>query len=193
MPTAESPFVVLNPVAYLDGSVSVRPTRSHRLRESGLGRAHVRILPTDRAVWAVTDFTWEQPVTIAADRTIDDALREMTAAAVHALLVMRADAVTGLITYTDIQALKRSLSEHAAISRYEEIELFDIMTPWERVVTLDWQFLGLARVAELVALFERTSTSHAVIVEYGEQGGTFVRGIASRARLERQLGQSLRP
>jgi CBS domain-containing protein len=188
MSHADSTFAALNPVAYLDGSIAVHRTVSPRSVRSDNAAPEARIAATDRAIRAVTDFTWEQPVTIAADRTINDALREMTVAAVHALLVMQIEVVRGLITYSDIQALNRSLSAHAAISRYEEIELADIMTPWERVVTFDWQFVGAARVSELVNLFARTNASHALIVEYGEQGGTFVRGIASRARLARQLG-----
>ncbi|HXA93823.1 MAG TPA: hypothetical protein VNU73_11275, partial [Steroidobacteraceae bacterium] len=76
-------------------------------------------------------------------------------------------------------------------ARHEHIEVIEIMTPWERVVTFDWHMVGAAQVAELVTLFECTSATHAVMVEHGEQGGTFVRGIASRARLERQLRHSI--
>jgi CBS domain-containing protein len=187
MSNVEAPFAVLNPVAYLDGSISLRRARSRSMTVSGSAATNVRIVPTDRAIRAVTDFTWEQPVTIAVDRTIDDALREMTVAAVHALLVMQADIVTGLITYSDI----RAFDAHAETVRYRHIEVIEIMTPWERVVTFDWQMVGVAQVAELVNLFERTSSTHVVMVEYGEQGGTFVRGIASRARLERQMGHSI--
>jgi hypothetical protein len=191
MSNAESPFAILNPVAYLDGSISPRPVRSRRRAVSGSDITNVRIVPTDRAMQVVTDFTWEQPVTIAIDRTTDDALREMTVAGVHALLVMQADIVTGLITYFDIQAFDASPAARAGTARHEHIEVIEIMTPWERVVTFDWLMVGAAHVAELVTLFECTSASHAVMVEHGEQGGTFVRGIASRARLERQLGHSI--
>jgi|SRR5580700_7140652 hypothetical protein len=191
MSNAESPFAILNPVAYLDGSISPRPVRSRRRAVSGSDITNVRIVPTDRAMQVVTDFTWEQPVTIAIDRTTDDALREMTVAGVHALLVMQADIVTGLITYFDIQAFDASPAARAGTARHEHIEVIEIMTPWERVVTFDWYMVGAAQVAELVTLFECTSATHAVMVEHGEQGGTFVRGIASRARLERQLGHSI--
>jgi hypothetical protein len=191
MSNAESPFAILNPVAYLDGSISPRPVRSRRRAVSGSDITNVRIVPTDRAMQVVTDFTWEQPVTIANDRTTDDALREMTVAGVHALLVMQADIVTGLITYFDIQAFDASPAARAGTARHEHIEVIEIMTPWERVVTFDWYMVGAAQVAELVTLFECTSATHAVMVEHGEQGGTFVRGIASRARLERQLGHSI--
>jgi hypothetical protein len=191
MSNAESPFAILNPVAYLDGSISPRPVRSRRRAVSGSDITNVRIVPTDRAMQVVTDFTWEQPVTIAIDRTTDDALRETTVAGVHALLVMQADIVTGLITYFDIQAFDASPAARAGTARHEHIEVIEIMTPWERVVTFDWYMVGAAQVAELVTLFECTSATHAVMVEHGEQGGTFVRGIASRARLERQLGHSI--
>jgi CBS domain-containing protein len=191
MSNAESPFAALNPVAYLDGSISPRPVRSRPRTVSGSDASNVRIVPTDRAIQVVTDFTWEQPVTIAIDRTTDDALRETTVAGVHALLVMQADIVTGLITYFDIQAFDASAAARAGTARHEHIEVIEIMTPWERVVTSDWHMVGAAQVAELVTLFECTSATHAVMVEHGEQGGTFVRGIASRPRLERQLRHSI--
>ena len=51
----------------------------------------------------VTDFLLEQPVTVPEERSIDDALREMIRGGVRALLVMRGEVVTGLITSYDIQ------------------------------------------------------------------------------------------
>jgi CBS-domain-containing membrane protein len=41
--------------------------------------------------------------TVTEDRSIDDALRDMMLAGVRALLVVREDAVTGLVTSYDIQ------------------------------------------------------------------------------------------
>jgi len=51
----------------------------------------------------MTDFTREPPATVTEDRSIDDALEDMVIAGVHALLVVRGDLVSGIITSYDIQ------------------------------------------------------------------------------------------
>ena len=75
--------------------------------------------------------------------------------------------------------------------RHDEVEVGHIMTPWERVSTLDWQALGGAQVADLAAFFQTTAATHVVVSEQLEKGGTAVRGIISRTRLERQLGHAI--
>lgn len=175
---------------------SIRPPASDsRLGEARLLRAaETRVMPTEPAERVVTDFVWEEPVTVPENRSIDDALREMTRAGVRALLVVRDDVVTGLITSYDIQG-ERPLQflATAGYSRHDEIEVGHIMTQWERVPTLDWEMLSRAHVGDIEAFFRESSATHVVIVEHEEKGGTFVRGLVSRTRLERQLGRSISP
>jgi CBS domain containing-hemolysin-like protein len=151
-----------------------------------------RLAVTDPALQVVTDFVLEQPATVPADHSIDEALREMIRAGVRALLVVRDEVVTGLITSYDIQGERplQFLAE-SGYRRHDEIEVGHIMTPWERVTTLDWQALGRARVADLVAFFRATAATHVVVSEFRDQGGTVVRGLISRTRLERRLGHSI--
>ena len=184
----ESQRALFDHIAYLKGSTIAHSTGA-KVRSPD---EPTRIALTDPAVRVVTDFTWEQPVTIAGDYAIDDALREMMIAGVRALLVVHGDVVLGLITAYDIQG-ERPLQFLCAsnYTRHDEIEVGDIMTPWRRVPTLDWQLVRRARVLELASFFKTTLATHAVIVEHGEQGGTFVRGLTSRARLERRLGHSI--
>jgi CBS domain containing-hemolysin-like protein len=136
----------------------------------------------------VTDFTWEQPVTVTEDRSIDDALRDMMLAGVRALLVVHEDAVTGLITSYDIQG-ERPLQFlfTSNYTRHDEIEVGHIMTPWERVPRLDWRDVCAAHVNDIVEFFSRTRTTHVVLVQQAEHEGAFVRGVISRTQLERQL------
>jgi CBS domain-containing protein len=154
--------------------------------------AEVRLALTDPALHVVTDFAWEAPVSVPEGLSIDDALREMIRAGVRALLVVQDDRVTGLITSYDIQG-ERPLQflRQSGYRRHDEIEVGHIMTPWERVPTLDWQALGRARVADLAAFFKSTTATHVVMVEHTDQGRSAVRGLISRRRLERQLGQSI--
>ena len=149
-----------------------------------------RVTLTDPAIHIVTDFTWEQPVTVTEDRPIDAALRDMMLAGVRALLVVREDVVTGLITSYDIQGerpLQFLLTSN--YTRHDEIEVGHIMTPWERVPSLDWQDVCAARVKDIAEFFRRTDTTHLVVVEKAERdGGAFVCGLISRTQMERQLG-----
>ena len=149
-----------------------------------------RAAPTDPATRVMTDFTVQTPVLVAAERLIDDALRDMMVAGVRALLVTRGETVIGLITSYDIQG-ERPLQflNDSGFTRHDEIQVGHIMTPWERVPTLEWEAVNGARVQEIAALFKaRRTTTHIVVLERTEQGGTSVRGLFSRTQLERQLG-----
>ena len=164
---------------------SIRRARSRDATEE-------RLTLTDPAVHVATDFISEPPVTVLEELSIDDALREMIRAGVRALLVVRDEVVTGLITSYDIQGERplQFLTE-SGYRRHDEIEVGHIMTPWERVPTLDWQALRRARVADVAAFFRRTAATHVVMVEQRDQEASAVRGLLSRTRLERQLGHSI--
>ena len=154
--------------------------------------AEVRLALTDPAVHVVTDFAWEAPVTVPEGLPIDDALREMIQAGVRALLVVQDERVTGLITSYDIQG-ERPLQflRESGYRRHDELEVGHIMTPWERVATLDWQALGRAQIADLAAFFRTSAATHVVVSEDLNEGGAVVRGLISRTRLERCLGYSI--
>jgi hypothetical protein len=179
------------PVAYLGGSV--RPPQqapSARLRRRHSAERPVAL--TDRALHVVTDFSWEQPLIIAEDRPIDEALQQMILVEVRALLVVQRDVVTGLITSYDIQG-ERPLQFlwASGYTRHDEITVRHIMTPWNRVPTLDWQVVHEAHVSDIVGFFRSSDATHVVIIEYGEKGGAFACGLISRARLQRQLGHPI--
>jgi hypothetical protein len=152
-----------------------------------------RVALSDSATSIVTDFTREPPVTVTEDRPIDDALQDMITAGVRALLVVRGDLVSGLVTSYDIQG-ERPLQflRASGYTRHDEIEVAHIMTHWERVPRLDWRLVTGARVYDIAKGFESTCATHLVLVEHLEREVAFVRGLLSRTRLERQLGQSIK-
>ncbi len=148
-----------------------------------------RAAPNDPAMRVMTDFSVQTPVLVNAERTIDEALRDMMVAGVRALLVIRGERVIGLITSYDIQG-ERPLQflNDAGFTRHDEIQVGHIMTPWERMPTLDWEAVQVACVQDIAARFRaQRATTHIVVLERAEQGGTIVRGLFSRAQLERQL------
>jgi CBS domain-containing protein len=137
----------------------------------------------------MTDFTREPPATVTEDRSIDDALEGMVFAGVHALLVVRGDLVSGLITSYDIQGDRPLILLMApSYRRPDQIAVREIMTPWDQVPNLDWSLVNAARVFELARAFRRMRATHLVVEQNLEYRGAFVRALISRRRLNRQLG-----
>jgi CBS domain-containing protein len=147
------------------------------------------VAPSDPAALVMTDFAAQTPVLVTAERPIDEALRDMMVAGVRALLVARGEKIVGLITSYDIQG-ERPLQflNSSSFTRHDEIQVGHIMTPWDRVPMLEWDTVRAASVADIAAHFKTHSTiTHIVVVERAAQGGSVVRGVFSRTRLERQL------
>lgn len=171
----------LRPAAsiFATGDAPRRPAPPH---------AH-RVAPEDPAALVMTDFATQTPMLVSAERLIDDALRDMMVAGVRALLVARGEKVIGLITSYDIQG-ERPLQflNSSSFTRHDEIQVGHIMTPWEQVPMLGWDTVRTASVADIAARFKtHRSITHIIVLERAAQGGTVVRGLFSRTRLERQL------
>src|SRR5512146_155755 len=83
------------PIAFLEGSASRQPRRVAPDGPPRTPQSPEKVALTEPAERVMTDFTWTTPVTVAVDRFIDDALREMMIAGVRALLVMRGEVVVG--------------------------------------------------------------------------------------------------
>ncbi len=142
----------------------------------------------DAALAVMTDFAHEHPITISESRHIEDALEDMIALGVRALLVLRGEVIVGLITSYDIQGerpMKFLLS--STYTRHDEILVGHIMTPWERVPALDWDAVCEARVSDILAVFQDTDASHLPVLQTTRDGHVLLRGLMSRTRLERQL------
>jgi CBS-domain-containing membrane protein len=146
------------------------------------------VKPTDPAYQVMTDFAHERPITTPEDRSIEDALDDMFRFGIRALLVMRDDKVTGLITSYDIQG-ERALQfmQNSSFTRHDEIQVGYIMTCWRDLPVIDWHAVCDAQVGEILAIFKEVRTTHIVVVEANGLGPMVVRGLISRTRLDRQL------
>ena len=144
--------------------------------------------PADPAIHAVTDFTREHPMTVDAERQIDDALRDMIGKGVRALLVVKDQSVIGLITSYDIQGEKpMQFLQSSNYSRHQDIRVGDIMTPWGELQGVDWRGIQSARIRDLERLFEETQLTHLIVIETDHGAPAVVRGLISHRRLLRQL------
>jgi hypothetical protein len=135
--------------------------------------------PSDPAVHAITDFT----------REIDDALGDMIHLGVRAMLVMREQRIVGMITSYDIQG-ERPLQflQTSNYSRHQDICVGHIMTPWDKLLAVDWESIQAARAGDLLQALEEAGLTHLLVIERGAKNATpIVRAMVSRARLARQL------
>ena len=149
--------------------------------------------PGDPAIYAITDFTREYPVTVDEERQIDDALGDMIHLGVRAMLVMREQRIVGLITSYDIQG-ERPLQflQTSNYSRHQDIRVGHIMTPWDKLLAVDWDSIQLARAGDLLHVLEEAGLTHLLVIEGGKKSAApVVRALVSRARLARQM-QGLR-
>ena len=149
---------------------------------------HRELRSNDAALHAMTDFTRKPAITVDPDRQIDAALEDMIRQGVRAMLAVRADNVTGLITSYEIEDTRSVKFAHPPhVRRREDIRVCDIMTKWEDLPTLDWHTVQTSRVSDLMEIFDGIGVMHLLVVESGECGAEIVRGLISRSRIERQL------
>ena len=144
---------------------------------------------SDPALHGMTDFTRTFPISVAPERTIDEALSDMVRFGVRALLVTSGDNVVGLITSYDIEGSRPlKFSQRSNITRREHIRVGDIMTGWDDLPTVDWSTMQSARIADLLEIFYGIGVMHLLVVEGDNNvGATVVRGIVCRARIEKRL------
>lgn len=140
-------------------------TKSRRLRSS------------DPAVRAMTDFLRDPPLTTLEECDLDTAMDEMFRLGVRAFLVVRAQAVVGLVTADDIRQSRRSSASRVA----------EVMTAAADMPAIDWLTLREAKVRDLMEIFEGANVHHLVVLETESTQSATVRGLVHRARVERRL------
>jgi CBS domain-containing protein len=172
-------------------SASLMPTT--KFRDAVLPRRSVSdgqfLDPSDPAIHAITDFTREHPVTVDEERQIDDALHDMIHLGVRAMLVVREQRIVGLITSYDIQG-ERPLQflQTSTYTRHQDIRVGHIMTPWDKLLAVDWESVQSARAGDLLHVLEEAGITHLLVIEAGKKNSApIVRALVSRARLSRQL------
>ncbi|MDB6086657.1 MAG: hypothetical protein JWN43_4538 [Gammaproteobacteria bacterium] len=143
----------------------------------------------DPAILAITDFTREHPVTVDAERQIDDALSDMIRVGVRALLVYKEQRIVGLITSYDIQGERpMQFLQSSNYRHHRDIRVADIMTPWDALSAVHWETLESMRAGELLELLEHAGLTHIIVVEADRTHSIcVVRALVSRARLIRRL------
>ena len=144
--------------------------------------------PGDPAILAITDFTREHPVTVDAERQIDDALSDMIILGVRALLVLEEQHIVGLITSYDIQGERPiQFLQSSNYRHHRDVRVADIMTPWDALTAIDWESIQSMSAGELLKILEEAHLTHVLVVEIAGRNSCIIRALVSRARLVRQL------
>lgn len=147
----------------------------------------------DPAILVMTDFSYQRAITVGENRHIDAALEDMTRGGVRALLLVRDENVTGLITSYDIQGehpilfLRSSRCIHPTCL-HRDVLVGNIMTPWAELKTLFFEDVRAAAVRNVANIFRSMDLMHILVVESVPGPGVTVHGMFSRTRPERQVG-----
>ena len=147
-----------------------------------------RIQLYDPAISVMNDFSRQYPVTVDEDRPIGLALSDMARVGVRSLLVVNELKVVGFITSYDIEGERpiQYIQQFHDVRR-NEVQVGQVMTRWHDLVTLSWSGVRGARVNDVLQALRDADLMHLLVVEKESDGATSVRGLFSRARIERQL------
>ena len=163
---------------------------SDLLHDTQLAKSSSRVVQEDPALEVMTDLKKVKAVTVDATASIDFANSKMIACGVRLLFVMNADEMlVGLITASDLLGEKpiTYLQKHGGPR--ENILVQDIMTPHDKLKTLQMNDVLKARVGDIVETMKEFNRQHILVVDKMD-GETTERicGIFSTTQISRQLG-----
>ena len=142
------------------------------------------------ALEVMTDLTLVKAATIHPSASLHQAEQTMIYLGVRMLLVVTdMPSLEGLITTTDLSGDRamRIVSERHV--RHDELSVADVMTPLSMLDAIDYERMGSATVGNVIATLKRFGRNHLLVVQRATaQSPQRVRGVISRAQIERQLG-----
>ena len=141
----------------------------------------------DSAMLVFTDFSRVFPVTVTADKPIDDALQDMKNSGVRLLIVVNSKhRMIGLISADQIMGDDPvRLAEDRQLD-HSQITVEMLMQPQKQIQVLEMSHLRDARVGHIVATLHNLEQKHLLVVDAG-----VVRGLFSVSQISRQLGRSI--
>jgi CBS domain-containing protein len=145
------------------------------------------------ALQVMTDLTQVKAATTQPNTTLRQAEQLMIYQGVRMLFVVTdMPSIEGLITTTDLRGDKQMRLVRERGLHYDELCVADVMTPLEALDAIDYELLRTAAVRHAVATLAQLGRNHLLVVERATaQTPRRVRGIVSRAQIERQLGKAI--
>ena len=142
------------------------------------------------ALEVMTDLTTVKAATVGPSMTLRQAEQTMIYLGVRTLFVVsEMPAIEGLVTSTDLHGNQQMRLVQQRNIRYEELCVADVMAGLSELDAIDYEDMKAATVGNVVATLRRHGRNHLLVSEAtaGEQRRR-VRGVISRAQIERQLG-----
>ena len=152
---------------------------------------HTRPVTLDSpALEVMTDLTQVKAATIGPAISLDQAEQMMIYLGVRMLFVVSdMPAIEGLITSTDLRGERQMRLVHERGVHYDELCVADVMTNLESLDAIAYERMRTTTVGNVIATLKRFGRNHLLVVQAAtEQSGRRVRGVVSRAQIERQLG-----
>ena len=148
------------------------------------------------ALSVMTDLTQVKAVTTSPATTLRQAEQMMIYQGVRMLFVVsEMPTLVGLITTTDLYGDRAMRIVQQRNVRYDEISVADVMVGVAALEAIDYEQMKLATVRNVVATLKQHGRNHLLIFESTLKEERFrmveqqrVRGVVSRAQVERQLG-----
>lgn len=145
------------------------------------------------ALDVMTDLTVMRAATTHPSIKLRQAEQMMIYKGVRMLFVVsEMPSIEGLITAADLHGDKamRVVSERAG--HYDELCVADVMTALSSLEAIEFERIGSATVGQLVTTLKRVGRDYLLVVQAATPNSPRrVRGVVSRAQIERQLGTAL--
>ncbi|HWH75688.1 MAG TPA: hypothetical protein VNV16_15650 [Methylibium sp.] len=145
------------------------------------------------ALEVMTDLTLVKAATVHPAETLQQAELRMIYQGVRLLFVVSdVPAVEGLITTSDLRGDAAMRAVQLRGVRYDELSVADVMTPLAMLDAIDLHDIRRASVSNVIATLQRQGRNHLLVVEGSAQHPPQrLRGIISKAQIERQLGEMI--
>jgi signal-transduction protein with cAMP-binding, CBS, and nucleotidyltransferase domain len=142
------------------------------------------------ALDVMTDLTQVKAATIQPDATLEQAEQTMIYQGVRMLFVVSdMPELEGLITSTDLRGERQMRLVHARQLRFDEMRVADVMTELGWLDAIEFGQMRSATVGNMIATLKRVGRNHLLVVQVATSSTPLrVRGVVSRAQIERQLG-----
>ena len=150
----------------------------------------LRVTLESPALDVMTDLTQVKAATIRPDATLEQAEQTMIYQGVRMLFVVSdMPELEGLITTTDLRGEQQMRLVHSRNLRFDEMRVADVMTELGWLDAIELGRMRSATVGNMIATLKRVGRNHLLVVQVATSSTPLrVRGVVSRAQIERQLG-----
>lgn len=154
-------------------------------------QAHGAVTLDSPALQVMTDLTLVKAATTHPSASLRQAEQTMIYQGVRMLFVVSdMPALEGLITSTDLRGDRAMRIVAERNLHHDELSVADVMTPLALLDAVDMDSMQRASVGNAIATLKRCGRNHLLVLQAASaQTPPRVRGVISRAQIERQLGR----